>query len=98
MILVPASKKVLEECMEKGYIKTLLEAGATLTAPGCAACLGIHQGLLAEGEACISSTNRNFPGRMGSVKGRVYLGSPATVAASALQGKITDPTPYLKGE
>ena len=51
MILVPASKKVLEECMEKGYIKTLLEAGATLTAPGCAACLGIHQGLLAEGEA-----------------------------------------------
>jgi len=84
--------------MEKGYIKTLLEAGATLTAPGCAACLGIHQGLLAEGEACISSTNRNFPGRMGSVKGRVYLGSPATVAASALQGKITDPTPYLKGE
>jgi homoaconitate hydratase family protein len=97
MIIVPASKKVLEECMDKGYIKILLEAGATLTAPGCAACLGIHQGLLAEDEVCISSTNRNFPGRMGSVKGRIYLGSPAAVAASALNGKITDPTPYVKG-
>ena len=75
MVLVPASRFVLRECLEKGYIQTLLEAGATLTAPGCAACLGIHQGLLAEGETCISSTNRNFPGRMGSVKGEIYLGS-----------------------
>jgi homoaconitate hydratase family protein len=95
MILVPASRFVLRECMEKGYIRTLLDAGAALTAPGCAACLGIHQGLIAEGETCISSTNRNFPGRMGNVKGRIFLGSPATVAASALNGEITDPSEYL---
>lgn len=99
MILVPATRFVLNECIEKGYIQTLLEAGATLTASGCAACLGIHQGLLAEDEVCISSTNRNFPGRMGHSKGRIYLASPASVAASALEGKITDPTPYIaKGE
>lgn len=97
MVLVPASRFVLKECMEKGYIQTLLEAGATLTAPGCAACLGIHQGLLAEGEACISSTNRNFPGRMGNVKGEIYLGSPASVAAAAIEGAIADPRKYLEG-
>lgn len=96
MVMVPASRFVLKECMEKGYIQTLLEAGATLTAPGCAACLGIHQGLLAEGEACISSTNRNFPGRMGNVKGRIYLGSPASVAAAAIEGAIADPRKYLE--
>ena len=97
MILVPGSRFVLKECLEKGYIQTLMEAGATLTAPGCAACLGIHQGLLAEDEVCVSSTNRNFPGRMGHVKGRIYLGSPASVAAAALNGKITDPRPYVEG-
>ena len=95
MVLVPASKFVLKECIDKCYIQTLLEAGATLTAPGCAACLGIHQGLLAEGEVCVSSTNRNFPGRMGSVKGEIYLGSPASVAAAALEGVIADPRKYL---
>ena len=97
MILVPGSRFVLQECLEKGYIQTLMEAGATLTAPGCAACLGIHQGLLAEDEVCVSSTNRNFPGRMGHVKGRIYLGSPASVAAAALNGIVTDPRPYLEG-
>lgn len=96
-ILVPATRFVLKECLEKGYIQTLLAAGAALTAPGCAACLGIHQGLLAEDETCISSTNRNFPGRMGNVRGRIYLASPAAVAASAMNGCITDPTPYIKG-
>lgn len=95
MVLVPASRFVLKECIEKGYIQTLTEAGATLTAPGCAACLGIHQGLLAAGEVCVSSTNRNFPGRMGSVKGEIYLGSPASVAAAALEGAIADPRKYL---
>lgn len=97
MIMVPATKFVLEECIKKGYIQDLMTAGATLTAPGCAACLGIHQGLLAADEVCVSSTNRNFPGRMGNVKGRIYLGSPATVAASARFGKITNPTPFLQG-
>ena len=96
MILVPASKFVLRECIDKGYIQTLMDAGATLTAPGCAACLGIHQGSLAEGEACISSTNRNFPGRMGNVKAEIFLASPATVAASALNGTITNPQKYLE--
>ena len=97
MILVPGSRFVLKECLEKGYIQTLMEAGATLTAPGCAACLRIHQRLLAEDEICVSSTNRNFPGRMGHVKGRIYLGSPASVAAAALNGKIADPRLFLEG-
>ncbi|TCL35472.1 3-isopropylmalate/(R)-2-methylmalate dehydratase large subunit [Anaerospora hongkongensis] len=95
LIVVPASRDVLLQAMEKGYMKTLINAGATFVTPGCASCLGTHQGMLAGGETCISSTNRNFPGRMGHVKGEIFLGSPAAVAASALEGKITDPTQYL---
>lgn len=95
MIVVPASRDVLLQAMEKGYMKTLINAGATFVTPGCASCLGTHQGMLAGGETCISSTNRNFPGRMGHVRGEIFLGSPAAVAASALEGKITDPTQYL---
>ena len=94
-IVVPASRYVLDDAIKAGYISTLLAAGATLTAPGCAACLGVHQGMLTAGETVISSTNRNFPGRMGHVEGRIYLASPAAVAASALEGKITDPRKYL---
>lgn len=96
MIVVPASRDVLLQAIEKGYMKTLINAGATFVTPGCASCLGTHQGMLAGGETCISSTNRNFPGRMGHVKGEIFLGSPAAVAASALEGKITDPTQYLE--
>lgn len=95
MIVVPASRDVLLQAMAKGYMTTLINAGATFVTPGCASCLGTHQGMLAGGETCISSTNRNFPGRMGHVKGEIFLGSPAAVAASALEGKITDPTQYL---
>ena len=95
MIVVPASRDVLLAAMEKGYMKALIQAGATFVTPGCASCLGTHQGMLAGGETCISSTNRNFPGRMGHVKGEIFLASPAAVAASALEGKITDPTEYL---
>ncbi|MCH3914863.1 MAG: 3-isopropylmalate dehydratase large subunit [Acidaminococcaceae bacterium] len=91
LIVAPASKAVLEESMAKGYIKTLLDAGATLISTGCGACCGIHQGMLGDNETCISSTNRNFPGRMGSTKGKIYLASPATVAMSALTGRITSP-------
>lgn len=95
LIIVPASSQVLKQCMEKGYIADLLDAGATINAPGCAACLGVHEGILAPGEVCITSTNRNFPGRMGSKEASLYLASPATVAASLLNGRITDPRAYL---
>jgi len=95
MVVVPASKKVMTEAMDAGYIKLLLEAGATITTPGCAACLGVHQGMLAAGETCISSTNRNFPGRMGHVDAKIFLSSPAAVAASALMGEIADPADFL---
>lgn len=94
-VVVPASKGVLLEALNKGYIQTLIEAGATLVTPGCASCLGTHEGLLAAGETCITATSRNFPGRMGSSKADIYLGSPAAVAAAALEGKITDPSDYL---
>ena len=96
LIIVPASKEVLEQCMKEGYIQDLISAGATITTPGCGACLGAHQGVIGKGEVCISSTNRNFPGRMGSRDAEIYLASPATVAASVLTGVITDPTEYLK--
>lgn len=95
LIIVPASNEVLSECISKGYIQDLIAAGATISAPGCAACLGVHEGILAPGEVCITSTNRNFPGRMGSKEASLYLASPATVAASMLNGRITDPRPYL---
>ena len=95
LILVPASRDVMRECMDKGYIQDLVDAGATLVSPGCAACLGTHEGVLAPGEVCVTCTNRNFPGRMGSNKASIYLGSPATVAASVLTGELTDPTPYI---
>lgn len=93
--VVPASAEVMQKCIKAGYIQDLIKAGATIAAPGCAACLGIHEGILASGEVCISSTNRNFPGRMGSVEAEIYLASPAAVAASILNGKITDPRKYV---
>lgn len=95
-IVVPASKNVLLEIMANGTMKTLVEAGATFVTPGCAACLGTHEGMLGAGETCITASSRNFPGRMGSNKANIYLGSPASVAAAALEGKIVDPTEYLK--
>lgn len=95
LIVIPASAEVMQECMKKGYIQDLMQAGATISSPGCGACLGAHEGLLADGETCITSTNRNFPGRMGSVKASMYLASPATVAASMISGHITDPRQYL---
>ena len=91
MIIVPASRSIYLEAIRRGYVQIFLKAGAVLVNPGCGPCLGLHQGVLAEGECAISSTNRNFRGRMGSPYAKVYLGSPATVAASALKGEITDP-------
>lgn len=95
LVVVPASAAVMQDCMERGIIQDLMAAGATVTTPGCGACLGAHEGCIAPGETCISSTNRNFPGRMGSTGAGIYLASPATVAASILNGKITDPRNYL---
>jgi homoaconitase/3-isopropylmalate dehydratase large subunit len=91
MMVTPASKAVLRRAMAAGLIEIFLDAGATVTTPGCGACAGIHQGVLAEDEVCISSSSRNFLGRMGNRDARVYLGSPATVAASAVAGHIADP-------
>ena len=94
LIVSPASQATLLAAIHAGYITTLVEAGATLVTPGCAACLGIHEGVLAKDERCISATNRNFPGRMGHRDAEIFLASPASVAASALAGEIADPRPY----
>ena len=96
MIIVPASRQIYLKAIEKKYIQTFLSAGATVVNPGCGPCLGLHQGVLAEGEVVISSTNRNFKGRMGAPSAEIYLGSPATVAASSLKGEITNPRDVIK--
>ena len=95
LVLIPASTAVLQEAMKLGLIQELLDAGATLSTPGCGPCLGAHQGVIAPDEVCITASNRNFPGRMGSTGGKIFLASPATVAASVLKGKITDPRTLL---
>jgi 3-isopropylmalate/(R)-2-methylmalate dehydratase large subunit len=91
MLVVPASREIYLEALKKGVLQKFVEAGAVVGSPSCAACMGGHIGILGPGEVCISSSNRNFRGRMGSPEAEVYLGSPATVAASALKGEITDP-------
>jgi 3-isopropylmalate/(R)-2-methylmalate dehydratase large subunit len=94
LIVTPASHEVYLEATRAGYTEILLEAGAHITASGCGACPGGHNGLVAGGEVCISSTNRNFRGRMGSPDSEVYLGSPASVAAAAVAGEIVDPREF----
>jgi 3-isopropylmalate/(R)-2-methylmalate dehydratase large subunit len=94
-VVVPASQQVYLEALRNGDVETLVVAGATFVPPGCAACLGTHEGVLAKGEVWIASTNRNFPGRMGHTQSAIYLGSPASVAAAALTGQITDPSELL---
>jgi 3-isopropylmalate/(R)-2-methylmalate dehydratase large subunit len=96
-IVAPASKQILLDAIAAGYIQTLVEAGAALVTPGCGPCVGTHNGVPSDGENVISTANRNFKGRMGNSNAFVYLGSPATVAASVITGVITDPRPYLEG-
>lgn len=91
LIVVPASRSVLQQAMTTGVLAALIDAGASVLAPGCGPCFGGHSGLLAPGERCIGTHNRNFIGRMGSAQAEIYLASPATVAASALAGVISDP-------
>ena len=96
MVVVPASRKVLMDAVDAGYVRTLIEAGAMVLNPGCGPCLGAHQGILAPGERAISTSNRNFRGRMGSTQAEIYLASPYTVAASAVAGEIVDPREFIE--
>ena len=91
VIIIPATQKIYLEAMEKGYLKTFIEAGAIVSTPTCGPCLGGYMGILAAGERCVSTTNRNFVGRMGHIDSEIYLASPAVAAASALTGHLTDP-------
>jgi len=95
LIVSPASEEIYFAAFEKGYLQELVKAGATVCNPSCGPCIGRHEGVLCEGETCVSSMNRNFTGRMGSPEAEIILASPATVAASALAGKIADPRDYL---
>jgi len=95
LLVSPASKEEWNLCNREGILQTLSDAGATILPASCGACLGLHSGVLASGETCLSTTNRNFLGRMGSKTSRVYLSSAVTAAASAIEGKIVDPIKYL---
>ncbi|MBE0477527.1 3-isopropylmalate dehydratase large subunit [Candidatus Aerophobetes bacterium] len=95
LIIAPASRKVYLDALREGIISQLIEAGATVVSPGCACCVGTHSGIPADGENVISTANRNFKGRMGNPDAFIYLASPATVAASSIEGKITDPRRYI---
>jgi 3-isopropylmalate/(R)-2-methylmalate dehydratase large subunit len=93
MLVFPASGKIFRQALARGYVGTLMRAGAVVMNSGCGPCLGIHEGALGDGETALSTTNRNFKGRMGNATGEVYLCSPAVAAASAITGVITDPQP-----
>lgn len=98
MVVVPASREVYLEALRRGYIETFIEAGALVEAASCGPCIGRHQGVLSSGERALTTMNRNFTGRMGDPNAEIYLGSPATIAVSALTGAITDPRPYLTAQ
>lgn len=93
-IVIPGTQQIYLDAMHAGYVDTFIEAGCAVSTPTCGPCLGGHMGILAEGERCVATTNRNFVGRMGHIKSEVYLASPAVAAASAVEGKIANPEKY----
>ncbi|NLF46162.1 MAG: 3-isopropylmalate dehydratase large subunit, partial [Syntrophomonadaceae bacterium] len=95
LIIAPASRQIMIAAMREGLMEIFLQAGAAVVTPGCGPCVGTHNGVPSDGENVISTANRNFKGRMGNNKAFVYLGSPATVAASVITGQITDPRQFL---
>ena len=94
LLVSPGSRQIYRRAMKEGLLDVLMDAGASILAPTCGACVGLHSGVIAAGERCVSTTNRNFKGRMGSYDSEVYLASPATVAASAIEGVLADPRKY----
>ncbi len=95
LLVIPASTKIYTEAMDHGYLRTILDAGGVIMNPSCGPCGGIDKGILADGDTCLSTSNRNFKGRMGSPQANVMLASPATAAATAIAGVVTDPREFL---
>jgi 3-isopropylmalate/(R)-2-methylmalate dehydratase large subunit len=96
VIVTPASRDVYRAAAKRGLVEKLIDFGASINTPGCGACVGVHGGILGDGENCLATSNRNFKGRMGNPDAGIYLGSPASAAAAALAGEIADPRPYFK--
>lgn len=95
-LIIPATPKIYREAMKAGYIDIFMDAGCAVSTPTCGPCLGGYMGILADGERCVATTNRNFVGRMGHVGSEIYLASPATAAASAIAGRIVAPQQIME--